>query len=624
MNSGTLAPVVIVPVPADSPAPSMRDVSFGKPTESWPYRGAGGELLGHVAKYYRPGAEPVFIPWVWSHNGWIERMWPDPRPLYGLDRLAAAPRRPVLICDGEEAATVAQMFCDRKYVCVTWPGGILAAHAADWRPLAGRTVVLWPNAGVEGLQTMFDLATIVEPICHSLKIIDPDGNSDGWNATHAGFDWDAFSSWSRPRMRPVSKPKPEPPAAAGFAAWDALQLSLNGNGAPHDNLDNAIRTIEKDPELARHVWFDEFLDAVQTDWQGSQREWSDVDSIKLQLYLQRHIGLTKISLKTCDNAAQMAAHHDIRNECRAWLESIEWDGVDRLQDLFPVGFGSKRDAFTEAMGRCWLVSMVARVFEPGAKVDTVPVLEGEQGKLKSTALGIIGGKWYVECHESVLHKDFYSIMTGHMLVEIAEMHSFSRAEVERIKGVISCRVDRYRKPYDRHAADHPRRTVLAGTTNRDDWQKDDTGARRFWPVICLATDLDWIREHRDILFAEAVARYKRHEAWWDVPADLQAAETDARRETDAWEPIISGFLASTTRDRILLHEVLEEALKIEPGRQDQLVQKRAGRILRLLKWKNKPLRNSAGILQKTWVRPDVLPEIQVTGEPSGNSYDIEF
>ena len=139
----------------------------------------------------------------------------------------------------------------------------------------------------------------------------------------------------------------------------------------------------------------------------------------------------------------------------------------------------------------------------------MPVLEGSQGTFKSTGLPILGGKWFAEVHQSIDSKDFYLALSGKLLLEISEMHSFSKAEVERLKGVMSCQVDRYRAPYERRAADHPRRCVFAGTTNRDDWNRDETGARRFWPVVCGHIDLDWLTGHRDQLLAEAVYKFKK-------------------------------------------------------------------------------------------------------------------
>lgn len=381
-----------------------------------------------------------------------------------------------------------------------------------------------------------------------------------------------------------------------------LGLSMTDKGALRMNLDNVVRVLEADPNIKGHIWYDEFLDAIMTDRQGEPRKWRDDDDIWLQLYAQRHIGLHQVGLGTCHDAAKMAALHDTRNECRNWLNDLQWDGTERLAHMLSDGFGTQQDAYTQAVGRCWMVSIVARVMRPGCKVDTVPVLEGVQGAGKSTALAILGGKWFVECHESVMTKDFFGVLTGHMLVEISEMHSFTRAEVARIKGIISCQVDRYRKAYGRHTEDHPRHTVLVCTTNRDDWQKDETGARRFWPFLCNEINKDWLTVNRDQLFAEAVARFNRGEAWHDVPVAEQQAQVEQRRDVDSWEPQVEEWL--TGRSRVLIGQLLDDCFGIEPAKQDMMLQKRASRILRSLGWGNKPLRGDDGKQRKYWVRSD--------------------
>lgn len=388
--------------------------------------------------------------------------------------------------------------------------------------------------------------------------------------------------------------------STALAKTEKLPLATTEKGALLMNLDNVVRAIASDSNLSGHVWYDEFLDAIMTDWNGPERKFTDADAIALQLYMQRHVGLHRIGLVTVHDAAKVAAFHNVKNEVQDYLNALQWDGIDRVGDMLTDGFGASKTAFTQAVGRCWMVSMVARAMSPGCKVDTVPVLEGEQGKRKSSALNVIGGKWYSECHESIMSKDFFGVMNGNLLVEISEMHSFTRAEVERIKGIISCRVDRFRKPYGRLTEDHPRKTVLVGTTNRDDWHRDETGGRRFWPVRCGDISLTWLEEQRDQLFAEATHLFKTGGAWWDVPVDDQLAEIDARRDSDAWEPVIEEWLQG--RDTVRLGHLLTDCLSIETPKQDVMVQRRTTRILRALGWHSAPKRDENGKVSKLWTK----------------------
>lgn len=608
---------ITMPAPANASVPSMRHHEHGAPTGTWCYQNQRGEVLGYVARYDPPNSRKQFAPYVFADGkGWVAKMFPSPRPLYGLQRLTMGAR--VLIVEGEKSADAAQKIVGERYAAVTWPGGASAHSKADISPLEGRKVLLWPDAGDAGVEAMRALAERLRPICAEVKIIDVSGHPDGWDAADSGFDWDQFLAWARPRARvveapalpavvqpptpaPVPAPAPVSPAPA-VGLWGQLGLALTDKGHPLMNLDNVVRSIQADPDLAGKIWYDEFLDVIVTTWQGPQRQWKDADDVLLQLYMQRHVGLTKIGVQTCHDAALVAAFHDTRNECREWMTGITWDGVPRLNYLMSEGFGAEENAYTEAVGRCWVISMVARVFKPGCKVDTVPVLEGAQGAGKSTALRILGGKWFTECHESVLTKDFYGVLQGHLLVEISEMHSFTRAEVERVKGIISCQVDRYRKAYGRNTEDHPRQTVLACTTNRSDWQRDETGARRFWPIACGKVNHEWMQHNRDQLFAEAVRLYQEGTPWWDVPMAMQQQEADLRRDVDSWERVVERWLIG--RSRVFVDQILSECLQIEIGRHDQLVQKRVGRIMRALGWDNRPLRDVDGRIRKTWIRAE--------------------
>lgn len=602
-------PTIIMPVPQTASPPSMRHAQHGKPSASWCYKNQRGQVLGYVARYDPPDSRKQIVPWVFSEQGWVAKQFPEPRPLYGLHRLA--PNVPVLIVEGEKAADAAQEIVGHRYAVLTWPGGAQALGKADFEAMGPRKVLLWPDADKPGAECMTRLAARLEGFCHEVKILDTIGMPDGWDAADSGFDWPAFLKWAKPRAKafsapdlPVPSPDPQTPAVAapdkpGGKLWKQLDLVLNSDGFPLMNLDNVVRAIEADQSIRGHIWYDEFLDAICTDWQGLLRKWTDADDVKLQLYMQRHIGLSRIGVQTCHDAALVAAFHDTRNEARDWLTGLQWDGVPRLAYLMTEGFGAEANAYTEAVGRCWVTSMVARVMKPGCKVDTVPVLEGIQGAGKSSALQILGGKWFVECHESVTSKDFYGVLQGHMLVEISEMHSFTRAEVERIKGIISCQVDRYRKAYGRNTEDHPRQTVLVCTTNRDDWQRDDTGARRFWPVRCGQIDHDWLRRHRDQLFAEAVRLFSEGMPWWDVPSDLQAEETEQRRDADSWEGLIGEWLIGKTRPTTT--DILLECLKIEVGHHDQMVQKRVARVMRVLGWQQHVVKTSGRNL-RAWVK----------------------
>lgn len=389
-----------------------------------------------------------------------------------------------------------------------------------------------------------------------------------------------------------------------FVPWESLGLSRKGNdgaGPPHAHLANAQRILAMHPDLVCGIWYDEFHDRIFQDlFQDGPAEWSDHHDTRLTVWMIEKMRISEMAVSTVQRAVDDFARMVVRNEPKQWLQGLSWDGIERLPSFMADAFGSAQNEYTAAVGRCFMVGMVARIFRPGCQVDYMPVFEGKQGIRKSSALHAIGGKWFSEIHEDVTKKDFFQCLQGRMLVEFSELHAFRRQEVERIKGIITCRTDRYRDSYARRAIDHPRQCVFSGTTNRDDWVQDDTGARRFWPITCGEINLDYIIANREQIFAEAVARYARAESWWDIDPELAMNEQNARRDGDAWSDYILPWAA--TKPHVTVGEVLTICLQIPPDKQDKSSQMRVASVLRVAKWSRKDVWNGHKNVKK-WVNP---------------------
>jgi putative DNA primase/helicase len=227
--------------PADAPSPDFSHKVHGPASSHWTYRTADGQVIGHISRHdpRQPGDRKQIIPWVWNvtDRRWCNLSFEKPRPLYGLDLLAANKTAPVLIVEGEKAADAARQIVGDRYVVITWPGGSKAAHHVDWTPAHGRRLLLWPDAdrhqygsghAMAGQQmpyeeqpghaVMVQIAGLLRPHCPEIKILDvQDVEADGWDAADAlaeGWDWPRLLEWARPRARvcgamPVDE-EPEP------------------------------------------------------------------------------------------------------------------------------------------------------------------------------------------------------------------------------------------------------------------------------------------------------------------------------------------------------------------------------------------------------------------------------
>lgn len=382
------------------------------------------------------------------------------------------------------------------------------------------------------------------------------------------------------------------------ATWHELGLQLNDKQIPFANESNAALLLGGHADWKSRIWFDEFHGRVFMDDAGRNREWSDADDVNAAIWVQTACGMPRMSVDTMRKAVNVVAQRNKANECRQWVESLTHDGTPRLDHFLPEIMGSPDDDYSRRASRNFWVSLVARTMDPGCQVDNMLVLEGRQGIGKSSALRIIGGDWYAEAHESLREKDFFLGLAGKLLVEITEMDAFSRADTSRVKQVVTCRVDRYRAPYEARAQDHKRHTVFCGTTNDDAYLRDATGGRRFWPIRCGEIRLDLLQDQRDQLFAEAIALYRKGETWWEMPAKATLEAQDERRQTDPWEESVLSYLALKTR--VAVPEVLGN-IGLEVKNFDKQSQMRVADILRANGWQ-RALVFEHGRRQRLWTK----------------------
>lgn len=465
-------------------------------------------------------------------------------------------------------------------------------------------------------------------------------------------------STARRKLQVVAGNAASPPGggAPGPDDWRQL-LTLNKEGRIEGTLHNVLLILEHDQHFAGLFWLNESSNQVvlsrDPPWTGGTRdEFTDADSCELAAWLQhpdryRMTVGDDLALKGVVTVARRHRRHPIRE----YLQGLKWDGKPRVERMLVEFFGAEDRLYNLQAAKCFMVSAVARVLwvdpkQPnvGAKVDFMLILEDKQGKKKTTAMEtLFSATWFVETMESPSSNDFYQILLGCWGVEIAEMDSFSKADVTRVKGAITRRVDKYRAPYERAPRSWRRECVFVGTTNENEYLRDPTGGRRFLPVKILpegVIDIERLRAERDQLWAEAVHLFEAGVPWWVLPDEAEE-EQEARYIEDSWEGRIAHWLGGrmrakdpdkpppypdryryganvewTTTDEILLY-----AIGMDASKHDRPSQMRVAAAMKRLGWEHQRKEWVKGEgKERRWIRPGGS-EPSASGDQRGKADD---
>lgn len=329
--------------------------------------------------------------------------------------------------------------------------------------------------------------------------------------------------------------------------WKA-ELEYTKSGKLLCNIANIILILENDPALAGHIVHDLFtgMDSAKDGlpWNKNANQWTDTDDANLRVWLEKHYDITGKE-KIADALTAVLTRHSY-HPIRDYLSGLTWDGVPRLDRIIIDYMGAEDSELNRAMSRKHFVAAVARVFNPGCKYDYCLIMSGAEGIGKSTLLRVMGGKWFNDSITTLEGKEGMEQLRRAWVVELGELSSIKRSDVEQVKAHLSKQVDIYRAAYARRVLEHPRQCVFCGTTNEALFLKGDTGNRRFWviPVVAeLRKYRDWseaIRRDRNQLWAEAVHYYKQGEPLYlseELEAQAKQRQQDFNDDND--DPIVA-------------------------------------------------------------------------------------
>lgn len=649
----------ILPVPEETPAARLRHNTRGDALRAFVYRDADGQLLGYTARYMTSTGEAVHLPLTWCQDqdgvrGWRWIQFPRFRPVYGLDRLPDVDAElswTFVVFDEHEAEWGNKLLAEWRWDFVSWPGGIRKIDEVDWSALRGRNIVIWPTRTMDRAKVRRDstdggavlpreqqsgwkAALKLEKIligfgCAVIGITDPFKGDlpEGFGPAMAGTqNWERkrLSDWvwdNTPHGRgsdvqqAIRKLKGEPipadppaeesqPEPAG-AAWEFRLLKKHGELVPC--LANVHDILSNSPEWRGVIAFDEFAQRVvklkaPVYIGGTTGEWESTDDSRTAMMLSRLFQFTPSSALVTE-AVEVIARENGFHPPRRWLRALKWDGVPRLDDWLSDYMGVTKTEYTIRVARWFLMGMVARVIFPGKKFDYCLVLEGTQGRMKSSALAVLGGEWFGDTDINLDNKDSMSALRGKWLYEFQEMGSLAKHEASKQKSFISRQVDEFRPVYGRREIRCPRQVVFAGTTNDWEWNKDPTGGRRFWPIaVDLDVHIEGLKEAREQLFAEALVRFEAGERYWPTSAEQREffdPEQLKREQQDSLVDALHDWVFQQYKEFSIATAAMD-GLKVDASKLTRDLQTRIGISLRKLGCTKVEKRNG---MTRFWYKP---------------------
>ena len=396
-----------------------------------------------------------------------------------------------------------------------------------------------------------------------------------------------------------------------------------------------IAALRNDEQLANCIGFNQLSNNMELrqDWPFPQARAGRIKSttdLLLGDWLSHKYKLPAVTRQAITEAMETVAHENSWHPIRDYLDSLEWDGVSRINKWLIWTLGETPESMTDHMreyfelvGRYWLLGMINRVMQPGCKFDYCPVLEGPGGLGKSTMVEVLASTpWYSDTQFEIgKGKESSEQVGGVWAIELGEMSAMGKAEVTAVKAFITSKVDRYRPAYARTMEEFPRQCVLVGTTNENTYLRDRTGNRRFWPIpVKQSIKTTWLARWRDQLFAEAYQLYQDGAQYTPSREQEERLFTPMQESRLVDTAVSSELLTALTREpgkgtyadlvnnltEFVTIDMLCHALGADAGKAPAGMQTEIRTWMNAQGWEYKKVQMN-GVRRPGWVRPKNWP-----------------
>lgn len=391
----------------------------------------------------------------------------------------------------------------------------------------------------------------------------------------------------------------------------------NKQGGIIKNIDNALLAAASPEFSGIRLGYDNFRDELMLAAAGTDewRAFRDDDYVWLRQHWLRRGFVTDVGREMVRDVVHAIARKHAFDSAQLWLSTVEWDGVPRVETFLSDYFNAGDTPYTRAVSLYTWSALAGRVMLPGVQADMVPILVGDQGRGKTSAVAAMSPSSEFFCEIAFHEKDddLARKMRGCLVGEIGELNGLHTRELESIKSFITRRYEKWTPKYKEFASQYPRRLVFIGTTNASEFLADSTGNRRWLPVNVGEVDVDGIKEVRDQLWAEAAVIFISGGVQWQDAQELAKNEHADFEMNDEWEDVVQNWLntpdefdgpAPADRHHLTSYEILAGALKLDIKNVTRVHQLRIGKAMVKLGYVRKPVREN-GRLVKAFVRKEV-------------------
>ena len=381
-----------------------------------------------------------------------------------------------------------------------------------------------------------------------------------------------------------------------------LRLIRDSKGQLKKLPSNIDLIIRHDPETVGRLQLDVFSQRIncigKAPFARPDGCWSANDTTKLSSWLSAKYKAAS-TLGEIDKFVHAIASDNPFHPVKNYLDSLVWDGTERLGHFLDDVFGAGNGEYHQKIGAGFFVGAVTRIFNPGAQVDSMLILDGAGGYGKSQSLAALVPErsWYVDMTLEFGGQEFTRMLFGKWIVDMSEGTSMKKSDADRIKATITKMVDTDRPLYSSHTVDYPRQCVFVSTANDFEISDDFAMKRRMWLVECKMANPEFVRLNRDQLWAEAVVKYKSGEKYWDMPREMIEHAHENRVVHDIWADDIIEWVAG--RATVTVKAVAMDCLRLEPHQMNLLVEIRIRKCLKSIGWETTTIKE-AGKVRRVW------------------------